>query len=181
MMKRQSGCSRATRRYRSIRFLPVPRRRALYTVRASTPTRIDLSNLHPLGCARHLKPGGKIDHHSDRQRQTPLTGELRVATSLRDIVENFPKHRVLVLGDVMLDEYLTGNCSRISPEAPVPILAVSSSRTALGGAANTAANITALAGEATLIGLAGDDEAGRLLAETAAARGIDFVPVRDGR
>jgi D-beta-D-heptose 7-phosphate kinase/D-beta-D-heptose 1-phosphate adenosyltransferase len=104
-----------------------------------------------------------------------------VTTSLRDIVESFPKHRVLVLGDVMLDEYLTGNCSRISPEAPVPILAVSSSRTALGGAANTAANITALAGGATLIGLAGDDEAGRLLAETAAARGIDFVPVRDGR
>jgi D-beta-D-heptose 7-phosphate kinase/D-beta-D-heptose 1-phosphate adenosyltransferase len=81
----------------------------------------------------------------------------------------------------MLDEYLTGDCSRLSPEAPVPILAVGSARSVLGGAANTAANIRTLGGRATLISLVGDDEAGQVLAANAASAGIEFIPVRDGR
>jgi D-beta-D-heptose 7-phosphate kinase/D-beta-D-heptose 1-phosphate adenosyltransferase len=97
------------------------------------------------------------------------------------LVQGFPDHRVLVLGDVMLDEYLTGDCSRISPEAPVPVLAVRSARTVLGGAANTAANISALGGHVVLVGLTGRDGVGRQLAEQAAASGIEFVPVLDDR
>src|SRR5258707_10491055 len=64
-------------------------------------------------------------------------------------VSLFPQKRVLVLGDAMVDEYLHGDCSRISPEAPVPVLRVSSSRRVLGGAANTAADIVSLRGEKT--------------------------------
>ena len=106
---------------------------------------------------------------------------LPLTTVLRSVVDSFATHHVLVLGDVMLDEYLTGDCSRLSPEAPVPVLAVTSSRSVLGGAANTAANITALGGRATLIALTGDDEAGRVLEAKAAAAGIELISVRDGR
>ena len=55
------------------------------------------------------------------------------------LVSKFHEKRVLVLGDAILDEYLLGDCSRISPEAPVPVLKVNASRRVLGGAANTAA------------------------------------------
>src|SRR5438477_12598991 len=99
--------------------------------------------------------------------------------ALRSTLERFKGQRILVLGDVMLDEYLTGDCSRLSPEAPVPVLAVTSSRSVLGGAANTAANITALGGRATLIALTGDDDAGRVLEAKAAAAGIELISVRD--
>ena len=75
---------------------------------------------------------------------------------IRDVLAEFSKHRVLVFGDVMLDEYLTGDCTRISPEAPVPIMRVQHHRATLGGAANTAANIAALGGHVTLVGLVGD-------------------------
>src|SRR4051812_14194972 len=100
---------------------------------------------------------------------------------VRNIVNRFSDHRVLVLGDVMLDEYVTGDCSRISPEAPVPVISVGSCRTVLGGAANTAANITSLGGQAVLLGLIGDDEAGHELAARAQHGGIEFMPIRDGR
>jgi D-beta-D-heptose 7-phosphate kinase / D-beta-D-heptose 1-phosphate adenosyltransferase len=104
-----------------------------------------------------------------------------MTTALRNILAAFRHHRVLVLGDVMLDEYVTGDCSRLSPEAPVPVVAVSSSRTVLGGAANTAHNITALGGQAVLVGVSGDDEAGRQLMTQAVQARIDFVPVTSGR
>jgi D-beta-D-heptose 7-phosphate kinase/D-beta-D-heptose 1-phosphate adenosyltransferase len=101
--------------------------------------------------------------------------------TLRSILDTFPAHRILVLGDVMLDEYLTGDCSRLSPEAPVPVLAVSGSRVVLGGAANTANNIASLGGRVVLLGAVGDDEAGQRLVEHARQAGIEFVPVRDAR
>ena len=84
-------------------------------------------------------------------------------------VAGFKHRRVLVLGDAMLDEYLLGDCSRISPEAPVPVLKVNSSRRVLGGAANTAANVVSLGGHATLIALVGNDEGG-VIAQTVRGR-----------
>src|SRR5215831_10093985 len=90
-------------------------------------------------------------------------------TELRDsiapIVADFNRRRVLVLGDAILDEYLVGECSRISPEAPVPVLRVGRARRVPGGAANTAANIVSLGGRATLIALVGQDEGGRTLVD----------------
>jgi rfaE bifunctional protein kinase chain/domain len=68
--------------------------------------------------------------------------------------------RVLVVGDVMLDEFLWGRVSRISPEAPVPVVEVTRQSFHLGGAGNVAANVRALGGEATLVGLVGADAAG---------------------
>ena len=72
---------------------------------------------------------------------------------------------VLVVGDVMLDRYFLGDSTRISPEAPVPVVQVRHSEDRLGGAANVARNIAHLDGRATLLGLVGDDTDGRLLTD----------------
>lgn len=77
------------------------------------------------------------------------------------VVEKLRGKRVLVVGDVMLDEYLRGEVARVSPEAPVPVLEVKSQELRLGGAGNTAANVVALGGTAMLVGLIGRDEAAR--------------------
>lgn len=95
-------------------------------------------------------------------------------------VADFPQCRVLVLGDAMLDEYLLGQCARLSPEAPVPVLHVRSTRRVLGGAANTAANIVSLGGRATLVTLVGDDDAGATLRACAADAGVDLLAVPSG-
>ena len=69
------------------------------------------------------------------------------------------KKEILVIGDVILDEYVTGNFERISPEAPVPILDVSCEEFRLGGAANVAANVAALGCSVNLFGITGEDAA----------------------
>jgi D-glycero-beta-D-manno-heptose-7-phosphate kinase len=88
-----------------------------------------------------------------------------VEERLQELVAAFPGRRVLVVGDVMLDEYLWGDVQRISPEAPVPVVAIRRRTSVPGGAANTAANVASLTGEALLAGVVGDDPpAGRLRA-----------------
>lgn len=82
---------------------------------------------------------------------------------------DFSGVRVLVAGDVMLDRYWFGDVSRISPEAPVPVVHVKRTEERAGGAANVARNITALAGQCTLISVVGDDEAARSLESLLAA------------
>jgi D-beta-D-heptose 7-phosphate kinase/D-beta-D-heptose 1-phosphate adenosyltransferase len=99
---------------------------------------------------------------------------------LKGLLESFRRRRVLVLGDAILDEYLYGDCGRISPEAPVPVLQVLRTRRVLGGAANTAANVVSLGGSATLICLAGEDEAGASLGTLAGECGVDVIGVDHG-
>lgn len=79
---------------------------------------------------------------------------------LDEILERSRGLRVAVVGDVMLDVYLVGSVSRISPEAPVPVVHVTEERYALGGAANVAANVVAIGAECRLVGYVGADEAG---------------------
>jgi D-beta-D-heptose 7-phosphate kinase/D-beta-D-heptose 1-phosphate adenosyltransferase len=100
---------------------------------------------------------------------------------LTQILARLPQHRVLVVGDVMLDEYLVGESSRISAEAPVPVVRFAGRHTAPGGAANTAANVASLGGRALLLGLAGEDGAGRELARQCEASGVEFTRVVAGR
>jgi D-beta-D-heptose 7-phosphate kinase/D-beta-D-heptose 1-phosphate adenosyltransferase len=76
---------------------------------------------------------------------------------------DFTGVRVLCVGDVILDRFIYGDVERISPEAPVPVLRLRETRTMLGGAGNVAHNIASLGGEATLLGLIADDEAGARL------------------
>ena len=79
------------------------------------------------------------------------------------IVASFPTKRVLVIGDFILDQYIWGNVDRISPEAPVPVVDIDSSRHLLGGAANVAANVRALGDEPLLVGVVGEDDAAERL------------------
>jgi len=76
------------------------------------------------------------------------------------LLERIRDRKVVVLGDVMLDEYLFGEVSRISPEAPVPIVRVSRERAVLGGAANVAANLKAIGADPVLVGTYQEDAAG---------------------
>lgn len=77
---------------------------------------------------------------------------------LQELFDNLNSARVLVYGDLMIDQYLWGNVNRISPEAPVPIVEVTSETMHLGGAANVARNISAIGCNVELVGLVGDDE-----------------------
>lgn len=98
---------------------------------------------------------------------------------LRAIVEQLRGCRVLVIGDVMLDEYLRGEVTRISPEAPVPVLEVKSHEWRLGGAANAAANIQALGGVTTLVGVVGRDQPAAILGDRLAHHGVASAVVVD--
>jgi D-beta-D-heptose 7-phosphate kinase/D-beta-D-heptose 1-phosphate adenosyltransferase len=81
-------------------------------------------------------------------------------TQAQELLEGLQGSKVAVLGDVMLDEYLFGEVSRISPEAPVPIVHVQRERAVLGGAANVAANLKAIGAEPLLVGTFQEDPAG---------------------
>jgi len=76
---------------------------------------------------------------------------------------DFSAARILVVGDVMLDRYWFGDVSRISPEAPVPVVKIERSEERPGGAANVARNCAALGASVSLLSVVGDDEAGRIL------------------
>jgi rfaE bifunctional protein kinase chain/domain len=89
--------------------------------------------------------------------------------------------RVLVVGDVMLDQYWFGEVERISPEAPVPVLRVTREQERLGGAANVALNVKTLGGQVTLLSMVGQDEPARRLAELLKAQGVTAVLGQDPR
>ena len=78
-------------------------------------------------------------------------------------IPDFNNLKILVVGDVMLDRYWHGNATRISPEAPVPVIRVDHSEERPGGASNVALNVASLGAQATLIGLTGRDEASEKL------------------
>jgi rfaE bifunctional protein kinase chain/domain len=79
---------------------------------------------------------------------------------MKELLEQIKSLRVLVIGDVMLDRYVIGEVSRISPEAPVPVLAVTEERSVAGGAANVALNLRSLGAAVEVIGWFGEDERG---------------------
>ena len=86
----------------------------------------------------------------NRQRAEELIGRMRA-------------RKIVVLGDVMLDEFVWGDVTRISPEAPVPVVDIRRESVHLGGAANVLANIVALGAKACVVGVIGNDSAGERL------------------
>lgn len=88
------------------------------------------------------------------------------------ILDSFSDRRFLVIGDLMVDRYIYGQVSRISPEAPVAVVRVSGEEEKLGGAANVAHNLARLGARVDLCGLIGDDREGKLLAKTLEGMGI---------
>jgi D-beta-D-heptose 7-phosphate kinase/D-beta-D-heptose 1-phosphate adenosyltransferase len=95
------------------------------------------------------------------------------AARARALIAAMQGRRVLVLGDIMLDEFLWGNVVRISPEAPVPVVEVTEQSFHLGGAANVAGNLRALGGRALIVGVVGADAAGQRVRESLDAAGVE--------
>ncbi len=93
------------------------------------------------------------------------------------VTPEFNAARIIVIGDVMLDRYWSGQATRISPEAPVPVVKVKSVEDRIGGAANVALNIAKLGGQVTLLGVIGDDAEGEIVQRLLEAEGVvcDFV------
>jgi len=98
---------------------------------------------------------------------------------VQPVMPNFAAARVLVAGDVMLDRYWHGSTSRISPEAPVPVVKVEHNEERPGGAANVALNLTALGAKVRLVGVTGVDEAAQTLSDSLASAGVEthFQPI----
>ncbi len=97
------------------------------------------------------------------------------------LFKNFKEKKILVLGDMILDHYIWGLVERISPEAPVPVIDVKDENYTLGGAANVAANIVALGGKATVVGVRGNDMFGEVLHSMLRERGIDTSGLLTGK
>src|SRR5574337_411114 len=98
-------------------------------------------------------------------------------------IDRFPATRTLVVGDVMLDHYVWGDVSRISPEAPVPVVRVTRESLLLGAAANVVNNIHALGGKVTVCGVIGRDDAGGQLVQMLRSQGLptDGLIMEQGR
>jgi len=94
---------------------------------------------------------------------------------IQKIEQDWPKKRLLVVGDVMLDKYIWGEVGRISPEAPVPVVRATHQSEQPGGAANVAMNLAKLGAGVSLVGFTGADADEALLATTVTASGIDPV------
>jgi rfaE bifunctional protein kinase chain/domain len=97
------------------------------------------------------------------------------------IQKEFPLRRVVIVGDLVADQFLNGTISRVSREAPVFILRHENTETLPGGAANAAANIAGLGGKPVLIGLVGEDANGRLLLDKLRELGVDVANVVTGK
>jgi rfaE bifunctional protein kinase chain/domain len=124
-----------------------------------------------------LKRAGSATASPPGTRTGPGVGDLIPRAGLRILqchVDRFPQASVLVVGDLILDHYIWGKVSRISPEAPVPVVHVHSESLQLGGGANVFSNILSLGGQADICGVVGADEGGRRLLK-------ELSPRRQGR
>jgi rfaE bifunctional protein kinase chain/domain len=122
-----------------------------------------MDGMGTMGKVRKSHPVGA--NRTDRKRRAGQPGEDATLdyVALSAYVQRFSQAKVLVIGDLILDHYVWGRVSRISPEAPVPVVHVESESLKLGGAANVFNNILALGGQADICGVIGADESGRLL------------------
>lgn len=89
-----------------------------------------------------------------------------------NIVKKFPNLKILLVGDLMLDEYVWGDVNRISPEAPIPVLDIKKVTYTPGGAANAAHNISSLGGQVLLVGVIGPEDKGKLLLDVLKEKGV---------
>ncbi len=96
---------------------------------------------------------------------------------LKSLLDKFPNKRILVLGDLMLDHFVRGRVARISPEAPVPVVAVESETHAPGGAGNVCSNLCALGARVSIFSVLGDDLAGSQLMRDLEERGVQTTGV----
>ncbi|MBM3988582.1 MAG: D-glycero-beta-D-manno-heptose-7-phosphate kinase [Planctomycetes bacterium] len=94
------------------------------------------------------------------------------AAELQAVLERLARPRVLVIGDLILDRYVSGDVERISPEAPIPVLNARTTAEKLGGAGNVALNLRSMEAEVEMVGVVGQDGRGRMLSEMLAQSGV---------
>src|SRR5947209_1303431 len=99
-------------------------------------------------------------------------------TDYRSLISRFAGRRMLAIGDLMLDEFIWGKVSRISPEAPVPVVEVTGESYYPGGAANVARNLREFTAHTGLLGATGNDPQGQRLCGLLQASGIDTTGVQ---
>src|ERR1700736_5475522 len=99
--------------------------------------------------------------------------ELIAAPRAAELLARMAGRRVVVVGDLMIDEWIWGDVSRISPEAPVPVVAVREHTFTLGGAGNVANNLRALGAAVSLVGVLGDDAEAARARELCETLGVD--------
>lgn len=100
---------------------------------------------------------------------------------MEHILKGFAGKRILVVGDVMLDQYIYGRVERLNPEAPVPVLHVREERAMTGGAGNVAKNVVSLGAKATLVAVAGRDGPATEMADRADAEGYEAILAIDAK
>lgn len=110
---------------------------------------------------------------SEQTSSTNVDGTARLSSGLADQVLRMKSTRIFVVGDVILDQYISGKVNRISPEAPVPVLLEMDQKSVLGGAANVAANIASFGAQAILAGRVGADADGDTLKRACLNIGVD--------
>lgn len=94
-------------------------------------------------------------------------------TRLEELLAGLQQPRVLIVGDVIMDRYVMGDVSRISPEAPIPVLGARTAELRLGGAGNVAANLRAMGAEVSVVGVVGNDGLGRAMREEFEKEGVE--------
>jgi D-glycero-beta-D-manno-heptose-7-phosphate kinase len=97
-------------------------------------------------------------------------------TAAQELLKKISRVRILVIGDVMLDHYIWGDATRISPEAPVPVVDIARDSYTAGGAANVALNIASLGAQCTVAGYIANDEVGAKLTKILADKKISTIP-----
>ncbi|MEZ6003168.1 MAG: PfkB family carbohydrate kinase, partial [Planctomycetota bacterium] len=91
---------------------------------------------------------------------------------LESLLAELGRPRMAIIGDLIMDRYMIGDVSRISPEAPIPVLAVKSNTLRLGGAGNVVANLVAMEAQVEVVGVVGDDGLGRAMREIFEEQGV---------
>ncbi|HEY0079443.1 MAG TPA: PfkB family carbohydrate kinase [Pyrinomonadaceae bacterium] len=123
----------------------------------------------------------KLDAATEATQATEANAERRSDAALEErlaaLLRSFPERRVVVVGDLVADQFLYGEISRVSREAPVLILRHERTETVPGGAANCAVNLASLGARAAIVGVVGEDEAGRALLEKLQEAGVDCTGV----
>ncbi|MBN2523828.1 MAG: hypothetical protein JXB24_11185 [Bacteroidales bacterium] len=97
---------------------------------------------------------------------------MSVKSNLQNVLNEFSKKKILIIGDVMIDEYLWGNVNRISPEAPVPVVSCTERECRMGGAANVAINVKSLGANPIMCSVIGEDDSGILFTRLLKKRGM---------
>jgi len=131
-----------------------------------------------------MEQGGKRGSMESTRKDPPLKEMMANRTNpLNRFLNRFPKKKILVLGDLMLDHYIWGSVRRISPEAPVPVVNVQSESVLLGGAGNVLHNILTLSGKGMICSVVGSDDAGKWIRDEIASNGVSLggLVVEDDR